>query len=80
VDPDSGRAHLTRDVIWLRRMFYTIQEHIDPEIAITPAKANDDLYIDTNEAESGARAGERIAPTAVPPAPNAEVPLDAIKI
>jgi hypothetical protein len=51
-NPTTNRIHTTRDVIWLRRMFYEVPQHVGPKIAITPA---DDFYI---EDAADVRAGE----------------------
>jgi hypothetical protein len=42
-NPTTNRIHTTRNVIWLRRMFYEQPQHVWPKISITPA---DDLYIE----------------------------------
>jgi hypothetical protein len=52
LNPTTNRIYTTRDVIWLRRMFYEQPQHVGPEIAITPA---DDFYI---EDAADVRAGE----------------------
>jgi hypothetical protein len=36
-DPKTKRVHETRDIIWLRRMYYTTKV-IEPELAIEPAE------------------------------------------
>jgi hypothetical protein len=51
-NPTTNRIHTTRDVIWLRRMFYKQPQHVGPKIAITPA---DGFYI---EDAADVRAGE----------------------
>jgi hypothetical protein len=39
-DPKTKRMHVTRDIIWLRRMFYTTKVP-EPEIAINPTEVVD---------------------------------------
>jgi hypothetical protein len=71
-DPMTNQVHTTRDVIWLRCMFYEWPQQIRPELAITPA---DDFYI---EDAADVRAGESGTPRAEAPqtqTANQEAPL-----